>query len=122
MKVSAEAGDSADTGFAMLAKTLQVQREEEVSSVQEELRQNTIRLISSTHTTLVKARFERSLVWLRKKMSCAEAEERTDSVIRLVCGGFCIHRCWWLVSVTLSRNMLMGMDLSYLTRVMYTYT
>ena len=50
MKVSAEAGDSADTGFAMLAKTLQVQREEEVSSVQEELRQNTIRLISSTRT------------------------------------------------------------------------
>lgn len=68
MKVSAEAGGSADTGFAMLAKTLQVQREEEVSSVQEELRQNTIRLISSTHTTLVKARFEWSLVWLRKKM------------------------------------------------------
>ena len=50
MKVSAEAGGSADTGFAMLAKTLQVQREEEVSSVEEELRQSTIRLINSTHT------------------------------------------------------------------------
>ena len=50
MEVSAEAGGSADTGFAMLAKTLQVQREEEVSSVQEELRQSTVRLISSTHT------------------------------------------------------------------------
>ena len=48
--MSAEAGDSADTGFAMLAETLQVQRDEEVSSVQEELRQNTIRLISSTRT------------------------------------------------------------------------
>ena len=34
----------------------------------------------------------------------AEAEDRTASVIRLMCEGFCIHRCWWLVSETFKKH------------------